>query len=181
MEKKQRKREEKEIRDIEVLSEKLESLSKKLELLLKENSTLESYLGRQSETEILMDESSEDLSKFVKRSNRLGLEQKYEIALEEEKYQKQSMEDGKKKSKILIKSLNALIKDSDIMTNELKKEILEFHREILLNNIDMKNVKVDAQKILDFRKAKIQDKLKLIEKYETKEKTISRPDQKTRS
>ena len=148
--------------------------------MLKENSTLESYLSRQPENEKNLDESSEDLSKFVKKSNRLGLEQKYEIALEEEKYQKQSMEDGKKKSKILIKSLNELIKDSDIMTNELKKEILEFHREILLNNIDMKNVKVDAQKILDFRRNKIQEKLNMIEKFESKEKTLSKDDKKTR-
>jgi hypothetical protein len=174
LEKKRQKKEIQEIKEIENLSEKLERLSKKLELLLKENSTLESYLSRQPEQEQIIDESSEELSKYVKRSNRLSLEQKYEIALEEEKYQKHSMEDGKKKSKVLIKSLNELIKDSEIMTNDLKKEIFEFHREILLNNIDMKNVKVNAQKILDFRKNKIQDKLNLIEKFESKEKTLSK-------
>lgn len=179
MEKKRQIKEEKEIRDIEILSEKLETHSKKLELLLKENSTLESYLDRQPGNEQLMNESSEELRKFVKRSNRLNLEQKYEIALEEEKYQRQSMEDGKKKSKVMIKSLNEMIKDSEIMTNELKKEILEFHKEILMSNIDMKNIKVDAQKILDFRRNKIQDKLSMIEKFESKEKTLSGDNQKT--
>ena len=180
MEKDRLLQEENEIRDIELLSEKLESHSKKLELLLKENSTLESYLDRQPENEPLMDESSGEFQKYAKRPNRLNLEQKYEIALEEEKFQKQSMNDGKKKSKIMIKSLNEMIKDSEIMTNELKKEILEFHKEILLSNIDMKNIKVDAQKIVDFRKAKIQDKLGMIEKFESKEKALSGADQRTR-
>ena len=174
LEKKRQKREEKEIRDIELLSEKLESLSKKLDLLLKENSTLESFLGRQQENEDFIEESSKEMNRLKKKSNRLTLEQKYEVALEEEKYQKQSMEDGKKKSKILIKSMNELIKDSDIMAKELKKEILDFHREILLNNTDMKNVKVNAQKILDFRKNKIQEKLNTIEKFEAKEKALSK-------
>ena len=169
----QQKREEKEIRDIEKLSERLENISKRLELLLKENTTLESYLNRKSNihNESGFDNSSQDLDKF-QNFKKLTLEQKYEIALEEEDYQKKSMEEGKDKSKILIKSLNEMIKGLETMTNEFKKEILEFHREILLNHSDSSNVRVDYYKIVNFRKEKVQNKLVLTNKLKEKEKAL---------
>lgn len=56
----------------------------------------------------------------------MNLDQKYEIALNEELFLKDQIEKSKKNSEVIIDNLKAVIEERETTIKELRKEAIEF-------------------------------------------------------
>ena len=157
------------IKIIEKLSEDLEQVYKELELVQKENFLFDLYFNR------LTDKKGEHLPEPVLSDDNfvpLTLEEKYEIAMEEESNLKAQINAGKEEAESTIESLKAVIEEIDITIKEIRKEALEFQKEMLENPEHVTNGKIDAGKVVRFREAQMDDKIMRVEKLGLKRATL---------
>lgn len=160
---------EKNIKAIEKVSEELEMVYKELENVQKENFLFELYINRVTERRAgKMPEANPPDEHFVP----LTLEEKYEIAMEEEANLKAQITSGKEEAESTIESLKAVIEEIDVTIKEIRKEAMEFQKEMLENPEHVTHGKIDASKVLRFREAKLAEKVARIEKLGVKKTTL---------
>ena len=147
------------IKAIEKLSDELEQLYKELEIYQKENIVLESFITRIGEDKSVQDIDDDFLD------GELTLEQKYEIALAEEDYLKSCIDDGKDKSEAMMDTLRALLEEADLTMKELRKEAIEFQRNIIDDKEGNKGSKIDASKLIRYRQKTIKEKQAELQKF----------------
>lgn len=159
----------KNIKIIEKLSEDLEQVYKELEIVQKENFLFDLYFAHLADKKgdhipepVLCDEN------FVP----LTLEEKYEIAMEEESNLKAQINAGKEEAESTIESLKAVIEEIDVTIKEIRKEALEFQKEMLENPEHVSNGKIDAAKVVRFREGQMNDKIMRVEKLGLKRATL---------
>lgn len=160
---------EKNIKIIENLSEDLERVYKELEMVQKENFLFDLYLSR------LTDKKGDKIPEpLVSDENftPLTLEEKYEIAMEEESNLKNQINHGKEEAESTIESLKAVIEEIDVTIKEIRKEAMEFQKEMLENNEHLTNGKIDATKVVRFREAQMIEKQAKIEKLAVKRTSL---------
>lgn len=146
------------IKAIEKLSDELEQLYKELEIYQKENIVLESFLTRLDEDNSVQ-EFEEDFM-----DGELLLEQKYEIALAEEEYLKSCIEEGKNKSEAMMDTLRALLEEADMTMKELRKEAIDFQRNIIDDGEASKGNRIDAARLIRYRQKVIKEKQAEVQK-----------------
>lgn len=159
----------KNIKVIEKLSEDLEQVHRELETVQKENFLFELYLNRISNRKadrfpepVVSDDSFTPLT----------LEEKYEIAMEEEGNLKTQIVNGKEEAEATIESLKAVIEEIDVTIKEIRKEAMEFQKEMLENADHKTNGKIDAAKVIRFREAQMLEKQMRIEKLTIKQTSL---------
>lgn len=152
----------KNMKAIEKLSDELEQLYKELEIYQKENIVLENFLKRMKE-KTGQDRIDDD---FIE--GELSLDKKYEIALSEEEHLKKCIEEGKQKSEAMMDTLKALLEESDIAMKELRKEAIDFQRNIIEEAENVKTNRIDAGKLVRYRQKKAKEKEGNIQKMDVK-------------
>ena len=165
----QKQHNDKNIKIIEKISEDLEQIYKDLEMVQKENFLFELYFNR------LTDKKGEKIPESVVSDESfvpLSLEEKYEIAMEEETNLKAQITNGKEEAESTIESLKAVIEEIDVTIKEIRKEAMEFQKEMLENANHKTNGKIDATKVIRFREAQVLEKQFKIEKLAIKRTTL---------
>lgn len=159
----------KNIKAIEKISDELEQVYKELELVQKENYLFELYLTR------VTDRKTDKMPEPVVQEDNfiaLTLEEKYEIAMEEESNLKAQINSGKEEAESTIESLKAVIEEIDVTIKEIRKEAMEFQKEMLENPEHTTSGKIDAAKVIRFREAQMLEKQAKIEKLAIKKTTL---------
>ena len=154
------------IQKISQLTSDLELLYKELEIYQKENNLLKNYIKRIDSSKKFEEPEECDLDK--EHFSKLSLEEKYEISILEEDFLKKNIEDSKKKSEIMMETLKAVIEETDMSIKEIRKEAMEFQRDILVNQEFKKIKQIDSNRLIKFRKLKIEEKDNLYIKMEIK-------------
>lgn len=160
---------ERNIKAIEKVSEELELVYKELENVQKENFLFELYINRVTDRKSskIPDAANPDDNFFP-----LTLEEKYEIAMEEEANLKSQISSGKEEAESTIESLKAVIEEIDVTIKEIRKEAMEFQNEMLENPEHVTHGKIDAAKVIRFRESKLTEKEARIEKLGIKKTTL---------
>ena len=159
----------KNIKIIEKLSEDLEQVYKELEKVQKENFLFDLYFAH------LPDKKGDSIPEPVLCDENfvpLTLEEKYEIAMEEESNLKAQINAGKEEAESTIESLKAGIEEIDVTIKEIRKEAIEFQKEMLENPEHVSNGKIDAVKVVRFRESQMNDKIMRVEKLGLKRATL---------
>ena len=81
---------------------------------------------------------------------------------------KNCIEEGKNKSEAMMDTLKALLEESDIAMKELRKEAIDFQRNIIEEAENVKTNRIDASKLVKYRQKKIKEKDNNIQKMEVK-------------
>lgn len=68
----------------------------------------------------------------------------------------------------MIENLKAVIEEREHTIKELRKEALEFQRNVLINKENQKLGKIDANRLIKFREVKIEEKEIALQKMDEK-------------
>ncbi|KAM3131638.1 hypothetical protein pb186bvf_016302 [Paramecium bursaria] len=177
---------EKELIEIETLSQKLEGLYKEMEQIRRENLLFESYILRNSKDQQREDDAEDKKQKNKKKEKQLDKkaltltnEEKYEIAQFESDTLKKNIEDGRIKSDQILESLRAILEETDKSITEIRKDAFDFQREILVGGENTRTGKIEAERIVKYFKEKIAQKDAQIEKYKQKKANLEQQITKT--
>lgn len=103
----------------------------------------------------------------------LSIDEKYEIASTEAEVLKESVKEGKKKSDALLETLKAVLDEADMAIIEIRKDAFDFQREILIGGENSRTGKIEAERIIKYRREKNKQKDALIEKLKAKKSTLN--------
>ena len=159
----------KNIKRIEKLSDELEQIYNEIDMVKKENFLFELYFNRITgkKGDKIPEPDCKD-EHFVP----LTLEEKYEIAMEEEASLKMQINNSKEEAENIIESLKAVIEETDVTIKEIRKESMEFQKEMLENSDHITNGKIDAAKVIRFREAQLAEKEARIQKLCVKRSSL---------
>ena len=73
----------------------------------------------------------------------------------------------------MLETLKAVLKEADMAIMEIRKDALDFQREILIGGENSRNGKIEAERIIKYRKEKDKKKQAQIDKLNTKKKTLN--------
>jgi len=168
--------EDRDLGEIEELSQKLEALYKDMEQIRRENLLFESYLLRHSKDKDTREEEYDQGRKKKKdkqlEKRLLTNEEKYEIANFESEALKKNIDEGRIRSDSILETLRAILEETDMAITEIRKDAFDFQREILIGGENSRTRKIEAEKIVKYREEKLRQKDAMIEKYKAKKATL---------
>ncbi|RHY59311.1 hypothetical protein DYB34_003410, partial [Aphanomyces astaci] len=184
-------------------SRALDEALRQNEQVAHENELLESFLKRNAQPNVVVDEEEKKWDKggaananAKKRANNLAatvnnnrggvgrppatitIEQKNDICSAELEDAQKEVEETKRTSERLIDTLRAVLEETDIRIAELKMDAYEFKRDIVVGAENFRTGKTIAEKMVRYMEEKLRAKDAIVEKLRLKNATLKSQAQK---
>ncbi|CAK4079519.1 unnamed protein product [Aphanomyces euteiches] len=173
--------------ELEELEAKLEEAMRQNEQLAHENELFESYLKRNAQPNMVVEEEDKKDKMDKNKNNRqrrqrpqatISIEQKNAICSAELEEAQKEVEETKRTSERLIDTLRAVLEETDIRISELKMDAYEFKRDIVVGAENFRTGKTMAEKMIRYMEDKLRAKDAIVEKLRLKNATLKSQAQK---
>ncbi|KAG9415721.1 hypothetical protein AC1031_000103 [Aphanomyces cochlioides] len=157
------------------------------EQLAHENELFESYLKRNAQPNMVVEEEDKKDKMDKNKNNRqrrqrpqatISIEQKNAICSAELEEAQKEVEETKRTSERLIDTLRAVLEETDIRISELKMDAYEFKRDIVVGAENFRTGKTMAEKMIRYMEDKLRAKDAIVEKLRLKNATLKSQAQK---
>lgn len=158
----------------EHLERQLEELKNELEFLRLENAVYIRYLEKKK-LETVADEEEKKKARSIKKKNYptvLTGDQKYEISCVINEAIHNELDSSKKEAEAKIDSLKAIVEETEIRIEELKREAYEFKRDVVVGAEDPRTGQMMAEKVVKYFEDELRSKDVLIEKFKLKNSNL---------
>eukprot|EP00753_Platysulcus_tardus_P017811 PLAT6548.1.p2 GENE.PLAT6548.1~~PLAT6548.1.p2 ORF type:complete len:360 (+),score=181.15 PLAT6548.1:51-1082(+) len=154
------------------LAMQLDELVKRNEALMRENAMMQSYYERVLPGGEVEEESKRERKRRGRRVVELTIDQKNEMCNAELEDVQNELEETKVESDKLIDTLKAVLEETDVRIAEMKKDVYEFKRDIVVGAENFRTGKIMAEKVTRYMEEKLRQKDAVIEKLRMKNSTL---------
>eukprot|EP00617_Octactis_speculum_P020111 CAMPEP_0185769612 /NCGR_PEP_ID=MMETSP1174-20130828/55004_1 /TAXON_ID=35687 /ORGANISM="Dictyocha speculum, Strain CCMP1381" /LENGTH=372 /DNA_ID=CAMNT_0028454745 /DNA_START=76 /DNA_END=1194 /DNA_ORIENTATION=+ len=163
--------------EIDVLTAKLDEVNRNIDTTELENEIFSGWIAQNNTNSVQTVDARTNRGNRRKHGGTKGpttltVDQKYQISLNQLDEGQKAFQLKKKEDEKVMDSLKAVLQETEMRTEELKKDAYEFKRDIVVGAENMHTGKIMAEKVEKYMEEKLNSRDGLIEKLRLKNQSI---------